>query len=530
MSSTLDALFFIFGWAYVLLAPYTKVEESFNIQATHDILTHGVSIDQLKNFDHFVFSGPVPRTFIGSTFLAWTSYPFINVAAYLNLVSSTADLQIIVRLVLATLNAISLSYVRRAVKNRFGNSTAFFFTFLTCSQFHLLFWMGRTLPNMFALPLANIALALLFDRIPNSSRIPEKSWKIALWLFGFSTIVFRVELLLLWALVSLQLLLQDQASLFSILTTNILASATAAATTLIIDSYFWQRMLLPELSSFFFNVAQGQSSNWGVSPFQAYFTVHLPRLLMTGFPIAYIGSVSDPRVSIFLLPYVAFVLLISNLGHKEWRFIIYTVPAFNIAAARGLRYLTSRRKASLFGQISLVAALGALAANFALTGLLVRTSMFNYPGGTAIAAFHQLLPAHTAPPPHVHICNLAAQSGTTLFQHLNSPPFHPALFLWPNSVPPAHPWTYNKTENLTIADLSNSRHFTHLISEVPPTEPEIIKYWRLIKSIPAFDRVVLDKELLLRKPLELPRRVWDLIRVEEKEQLWIYERSDSVAS
>lgn len=60
---------------------------------------------------------------------------------------------------------------------------------------------------------------------------------------------------------------------------------------------------------------------------------------MTGFPIAYIGSVSDPRVSVFLLPYVAFVLLISNLGHKEWRFIIYTVPAFNIAAARGLRYL-----------------------------------------------------------------------------------------------------------------------------------------------------------------------------------------------
>jgi alpha-1,6-mannosyltransferase len=60
---------------------------------------------------------------------------------------------------------------------------------------------------------------------------------------------------------------------------------------------------------------------------------------MTGFPIAYIGSLHDARISSLLLPHIAFLLLISNLGHKEWRFIIYTVPAFNTAAARGLRYL-----------------------------------------------------------------------------------------------------------------------------------------------------------------------------------------------
>lgn len=49
MSSALDALFFVFSWAYVLLAPYSKVEESFNIHATHDILTRGLSLDALKN-------------------------------------------------------------------------------------------------------------------------------------------------------------------------------------------------------------------------------------------------------------------------------------------------------------------------------------------------------------------------------------------------------------------------------------------------------------------------------------------------
>ncbi len=279
--------------------------------------------------------------------------------------------------------------------------------------------------------------------------------------------------------------------------------------------------------------------------------------------MAYIGCLTDPRIILLLLPHLVFVLLISILGHKEWRFIIYTVPAFNIAGARGLKYLyvvlnypvplniiepdvdpfssTSRRKATFFGQISFLVALGALTSNFLLTGILTRISMANYPGGVAIATFHQLLPAsrtrkrffflacsHTQPPspvpPHVHISNLAAQSGTSLFQHLNSPPYPPTLFLWPNSTPPTVSWTYNKTENLTLHELSSSPHFTHLISEIPPTEPEVLKHWRLMRSIPAFDHVVFNKNLLLRKPQELPWRILDLIRIEQKDVLWIYER------
>jgi hypothetical protein len=58
-----------------------------------------------------------------------------------------------VRLILATCNAVALVVFRRAVSTRFGCRTASIFTLLTCTQFHLLFWMGRTLPNMFALPL-----------------------------------------------------------------------------------------------------------------------------------------------------------------------------------------------------------------------------------------------------------------------------------------------------------------------------------------------------------------------------------------
>ena len=76
--------------AFILLhlyvAPYTKVEESFNMQATHDILTYGVPTDnyylRLKaHYDHMTFPGAVPRTFVGSLLLAALARPFVWLGA-----------------------------------------------------------------------------------------------------------------------------------------------------------------------------------------------------------------------------------------------------------------------------------------------------------------------------------------------------------------------------------------------------------------------------------------------------------------
>lgn len=69
---------------HLLASPYTKVEESFSLQATYDILRHGIPTADITsylaaNYDHFSFPGAVPRSFLGPLVLAGLSRPFTAV-------------------------------------------------------------------------------------------------------------------------------------------------------------------------------------------------------------------------------------------------------------------------------------------------------------------------------------------------------------------------------------------------------------------------------------------------------------------
>ena len=62
MSIVLDGLLFAVAWAHVLLAPYTKVEESFNLHATHDVLMYGVGPANLSKVRPAL---PIPQLHAG---------------------------------------------------------------------------------------------------------------------------------------------------------------------------------------------------------------------------------------------------------------------------------------------------------------------------------------------------------------------------------------------------------------------------------------------------------------------------------
>jgi len=117
-----DMLLLIVSWTHVLLAPYTKVEESFNLHSAHDVLMYGVSPESLHNvslcnfeilctthvlpsyleypdvcdfkYDHNGFPGAVPRTFAASVLLSWITAPFIHAGIALGVITSKFDLQI----------------------------------------------------------------------------------------------------------------------------------------------------------------------------------------------------------------------------------------------------------------------------------------------------------------------------------------------------------------------------------------------------------------------------------------------------
>jgi len=164
---------------------------------------------------------------------------------------------------------------------------------------------------------------------------------------------------------------------------------------------------------------------------------------------------------------------------------------------------------------------------------------------------------------HVHICNLAAQTGASMFLHEHAPPYLPSpspsssalsdpslslssfFFNENNDNAQKEGWVYNKTESLTPALLTSpsAEHFTHLIVEDTPAPFLATGQWRVVEAVEGFARWKLDlpasvgigdiKDIKRVSPREVVRELaeWSLdrwmgvVRMERAERLWILERT-----
>jgi len=416
----LDLTQYAVAMVYIAVCPYTKVEESFNLQAMHDLLHHGNDVDQ---YDHHTFPGVVPRTFLGPLLVSALSFPFSTLTTWLG--GSKFISQLIVRAVLACLVTWAFKVYRRAVRNRFGAQVSTWLSLITLSQFHFMFYSSRPLPNTMALVPVLLSLAFWLNDNPTMFIFTAAS----------SILVFRGELAMFLGAVLLMEILMGRITISRVVMVGLVSLCIWIPLTVVVDSYFWGRLLWPEAEVMYFNVVLNKSSDWGVLPFLWYFYSVLPRALGLSVLLLPFAPLLDRRTIFLLFPCVTFISLYSLLPHKELRFIIYTFPVLNTAAAATAARLWINQDKSFLSRLFSLALLGHLVINIFATTTLLYVSSMNYPGGEAIRLLHQLEGNSSNTPLSVHLDVLACQTGVSRFTQE-----------FPH-------WNYDKTEDLTVEEL-----------------------------------------------------------------------------
>ncbi|CAF1339845.1 unnamed protein product [Rotaria sordida] len=453
-------LLFIVCLIHLFICPYTKVEESFNLQAIHDLLIHRFNI---SNYDHLEFPGVVPRTFLGPIFIAILAWPFSNISF-----DHLIYLQYIVRIILGILVISGLTHIYKSLKGYCDLSTRRWWLIIIITQFHLLFYSTRTLPNIFALVIVLHSLAFWLSK-------REKS---LVWTSAFAILIFRSELVILLGLILLQeVFIKRRLTFKKTLKHGLIASSLAVGLSVLVDSWFWQRWLWPEGEVLYFNTILNKSSHWGTFPFLWYFYSTLPRALGATLILLPIGLIINKHIRSILLPNILFIIIYSILPHKELRFIIYTFPILNIPIAQACSSLFQMR--IRWSVILKLFVLSLLTINLVQTSISLSASHYNYPGADALLKLH----THRKyqPTATVHIDVYSAENGISRFLEMKS-------------------WTYNKTENLTIDELS---HFDYLLVESTSDEdvhlnPYLSRNLQIIDFIRGFNGFYIDKQLLLR--------------------------------
>jgi alpha-1,6-mannosyltransferase len=356
--------------------------------------------------------------------------------------------QIIVRAVLGLLNGAALVLYKNGLEESFGVDVGRWFVLLQASQFHVIYYASRTLPNMFAFVLSEsyltrygiilIFLATLALREFLPTPRPDHALRtqrqtLGIMLLVFAGVIFRAEIALLLLTQLVYLLSRSRISLSTIISSGLRAALAALVLSVPLDSYMWQRPIWPELAGFYYNAIEGKSANWGTSPFLDYFTNLLPGLLnplitMLLIPAALITTTTRNLSAGLVEPPAFFVALYSLQPHKEARFIIYVVPSLTAVAALSASYVWTRRSKSLLHRINSILLVITLLACFAASTFKLLISSLNYPGGEALSTLHGLLNKSPSLIPsadgvgsvRIHMDVLSCMTGVSRFQQYPS--------------------------------------------------------------------------------------------------------------
>lgn len=248
-----DLLIFITMLTHIILSPHTKVEESFNVQAMHDILYHQ---HNLTAYDHHSFPGVVPRTSIGAIIVTMLSAPFVfaYTHAFASSVSSHSHIHAlyICRIVLGSLFVMSLRQLRIALSRLYAQYAyvSLIYTIITCTQFHLLFYASRPLPNTYAL----ILLTCAFTAYTRNAHAPSSfNTFIMILSCTSSVIIFRCDTMLLCTPLIIASLIHKHTHITQIIIYGVCCSIMFIALTVCMDSVWWGERAWPEWTVFRFN-------------------------------------------------------------------------------------------------------------------------------------------------------------------------------------------------------------------------------------------------------------------------------------
>lgn len=352
----------------------------------------------------------------------------------------------LVRLALLAVSQLHFFAFARNVAALYGVAAANLFLLFTAAQFHLQFYLSRTLPNFLALPIATIGLAqLLATDIPTTdTKLQTRRLKLGIALLVSAGIIARSEIAVLCGviiIVDLILSPSPKQYMLTIFPVAINSAILSTGATVAVDTQLWSAPSFPELEALLFNVIGGHASEWGVEPWY-YYLLSLPKLLLN--PIAPLliystvvitcytsTSIMDTirQLRYILIVPMLYVLGFSLLSHKEWRFIVYIIPLLTTAGSISAAYILHHRKNSLSYRllhiILFLSVLGSLILSFSM-GVVSST---NYPGAMALDSLHTITNCSNA---RVYLDIPTRMTGATL------------------PLCNRDGWTYMKTENKTL--------------------------------------------------------------------------------